>query len=128
MSGNFWTRLRRSFGHAFAVPRQEQLTREEAAVLDRAAELVVARHLAVAGVLFLESSRPLGFLANQGLTLLGPVLEVFFNPADYRTLTRALEKRASVDYLLAAIETRQLRREQHPLTDQSRVDDKEAAK
>ena len=48
-------------------PDHNSLPEEEDAVLDKLARKVVARRMAVPAILFLESTKPLNFIASQVL-------------------------------------------------------------
>lgn len=101
--GTLFKRARAGFRHAFAVGDPE-LTPEEKEVLDRAARIVVAKRLGGPASFLLESSRPLNFVASQMLAFLEPFLAGSLGPKRFAQLQQALEKRASIDYLLDAIE------------------------
>ena len=70
----------------------EQRQREQE-VLAKVAQALTDRRLTAAAILFLESVKPLSFLASQALVFLGPMAETLLPPAEYRNLTRAIESR-----------------------------------
>ena len=69
---------------------------EEDAVLDKLAKKAVERGMAVPAILFLESIKPLNFIASQVMVFFEPVIQSVFNFRDYNTLRSALEKRESI--------------------------------
>lgn len=102
-----WTtmlrRARAGLHHAFDI-REQDLSAEEKAVLDQAAELVVNKKLGGPASFLLESSRPLNFVTSQMLAFLEPFLAGPLGVKRFAALRGALEKRASIDYFLDAIE------------------------
>ena len=121
MNPTRWSDLLRRVGHglhhAFST-REAELLPEEQALLDRAATLIARKGLAHPACLFLESSRPLSFLAGQTIAFLEPYLAGALGGESFGRLRTALEKRGSVDYLIAAIE-REERAGQAPAGPQS---------
>ena len=87
------------------IPDPEKvLPAEEDAVLDKLAKKAVERGMAVPAILFLESIKPLNFIASQVMVFFEPVIQSVFNFRDYNTLRSALEKRESIEILLLKIE------------------------
>lgn len=92
-------------GHAFSVRGSGRaVSAEDEALLDRVAGYVVAHRMAAPAILFLESMRPLNFVGSQVLVFLRPMLASFFTAREYERLAEILEKRTSVDALIARIE------------------------
>jgi hypothetical protein len=64
--------------------------------------------MAVPAILFIESGRPLNYIAAQFMVFSGPIaepfLQAFFNIHDYDTFRQALERRENVENLLLKIE------------------------
>ncbi|UCE24019.1 MAG: hypothetical protein JSU74_12085 [Candidatus Zixiibacteriota bacterium] len=85
-------------------PDNTSLPAEEEAVLDKLAKKAVERGMAVPAILFLESVKPLNFIASQVMVFFEPVIQTIFNFKDYNNLRSALEKRESVEILLLKIE------------------------
>jgi len=85
-------------------PDSSSLPQEEDAVLDKLAKKAVERGMAVPAIIFLESIKPLNFIASQVMVFFEPVIQSIFNFKDYNTLRCALEKRESVEILLLKIE------------------------
>ena len=77
---------------------------EENAVLDKLARKVVERGMSVPSILFLESVKPLNFIASQTLVFFEPIVQSIFNFKDYDTFRCFLEKRESIEILLLKIE------------------------
>lgn len=92
-------------GHAdIPDPDNSLLPAEEDAVLDKLAKKAVERGMSVPSILFLESVKPLNFIASQVMVFFEPVIQTVFNFKDYNNLRSALEKRESIEILLLKIE------------------------
>ncbi|MEW6410853.1 MAG: hypothetical protein AB1483_00105 [Candidatus Zixiibacteriota bacterium] len=85
-------------------PDKNLLGEEEDAVLDKLARKAVERGMSVPAILFLESIKPLNFIASQVMVFFEPIIQTVFNFKDYNSLRSALEKRESVEILLLKIE------------------------
>ena len=87
-------------------PSFQPLPEEEMAVLDKAAKWFVKWGAAgtIAGIMIGESVKPANFLISQAMIFFEPMAQVVFNPTEYATFYRALEKRESVEILLQKIE------------------------
>ncbi len=81
---------------------------EEDAVMDKFARKVVEWRMAVPAILFIESGRPLNYIASQAMIvaqpLAQPTLEMFFNFQEYDVFRQALERRENVEIVLQKIE------------------------
>lgn len=80
------------------------LSPEDAALLDRIAARIVRHGLATPAIFFLESVRPLNFVASQAMVFFGPLATAILPRQDYERLARILERRESVEALLVRIE------------------------
>ncbi len=86
---------------------EELLTDEDRALLERLADGLARRGLATVGILFLESARPLGFVASQAMLFFRPLLTAFVDePAAYDRMARLLERRGAVELLVRRLEAR----------------------
>ena len=85
---------------------EERIARERE-VLGRVAQALIERRLTAPAILFLESVKPLSFLASQALIFLGPMLEALLDRDDYRTFAEAMEDRANVEWLIQQMEDSQ---------------------
>jgi len=74
------------------------------ALIERVAQAVVARRLAAPATFLLESSKPVCFIASQGLVVLGPFIDAALDVPDYEAFVRMAEQRENLDKLLARIE------------------------
>ena len=81
---------------------EPELSEEE--LIERTAKAVVERGLAAPAVFFLESSKPLSFVASQGMLFLGPFVDAAFSAPNYDAFCRMLENRQNVEKLLQRIE------------------------
>jgi len=88
-------------------PSGETYTAEEAALLDRLADLTVRNRMTVPAILFLESVKPLSFLGSQALHFFEPMVRAFFSVPDYDRVAALLERRESLEALLVRIEARE---------------------
>lgn len=97
----FWAKVR----HAFAIdPASEVISAEEEGLLSKVATGVVKRQLEVPASMFLESVRPLNFLASQALVFLQPILGMVLSPAEVEKFAKLLEKRNALPRLIELIE------------------------
>lgn len=65
---------------------------------------IVSRRLAAPATFLLESSKPISFVASQGLVVLGPFVDAALDVPSYDAFVRMIEKRENVDKLVARIE------------------------
>lgn len=94
------------------VREEEQAAlREQRAVLQKVADRLLERRLEAPAILFLESVKPLSFLASQALVFLGPLLEPLLSVKDYATFTEALANRENVEWLIQRLEEGEERHE-----------------
>ena len=84
----------------------ESLSPEDEALLDRLAVRVVELRMEVPAILALESARPLTFVASQAMVFFEPVARALFPLPDYRRLVALVERRETVEKLIAKIEAR----------------------
>ena len=80
------------------------LAEDEQAVMEKVAKLVVERRMAVPAIVFLESVKPLNFIASQTLVFFEPIIQTIFSFKDYEAFRTGLEKRESVEILILHIE------------------------
>lgn len=78
------------------------LTDEE--LIQRVAQEIVDRRLAPAALFLLEASRPVSFIASQGLAFLAPFVDAALDVPEYEAFVRMIEKRESIEKLLVRIE------------------------
>jgi hypothetical protein len=83
---------------------RKALPSEEDAVIDKLAQKVVERRMAVPAIVFLESVKPLNYISSQAMVFFEPMVQTVFNFRDYDTLRTALEKRETIEVLLLRIE------------------------
>ena len=100
--------IKEAFSHAFKITDgQEDMTKEDFALLEKLSSFVVKRKLSVPAVMFLETLRPLNVVGSSMMSFFKPMLGHFFNSAEYGRLERILERRCSVGCLIDAIETQE---------------------
>lgn len=93
------------FRDALRMPDpDEPFTDEQHNLLDRLAIQVVKRGMTVPSIVFLESIKPLNFIASQTMVFFEPVIQAVFSFRDYETLRVTLERRESIELLLKKIE------------------------
>ena len=87
-------------------PSYKPMPEDELAVLDKAAKWFAKWGAAgsIAGILIGESIKPANFLISQSLVFFEPMAQVLFNPQEYATFYRALEKRESLEIFLRRLE------------------------
>ena len=85
--------------------RDEGLDPEEERVVDKLARAVVARGLVAPAILFLESVRPMNFVASQAMVFFAPMVGLLFRRDEYDALARLLERRSSIEQILSRIES-----------------------
>jgi hypothetical protein len=101
------TRLLAALKHAFALaPADDVLSAEDLTLIQKVADAVVRRRMSAPAVLFLESIKPLNYVASQVATFFQPFLTTCFNRADCERVSRLLERREAIELLIAAIERR----------------------
>ncbi len=80
------------------------LTENQLAALDKLAREVADRQMAVPALMFLESIRPLNYIASQLMLFFEPVTAWMLGVRELVDLRRAFEKRESIDVLIEKIE------------------------
>lgn len=95
--------------HAFAVDPAGPCppTAEQEPAVDWFCLQIAKRHLSTPGLIALEMSRPMNYLASQMLQALSPGVWAVVpqkTHAQYRHFAQFLERRGSVEYLVARIE------------------------
>jgi len=97
--------LKKRLRHAFSVEADgAPLSLDDLALLERVADAVVARDMAVPAVVCLESVGPMNFLGSQALYFLTPLLDVVFPQRDLERVAHLLERRDTLTKLTALIE------------------------
>jgi hypothetical protein len=76
----------------------------EGELLEATARAIVDRGLAALAIFLLESSKPLSFVASQGLVFLGPFVDAILSVPNYDAFCRMMENRENVEKLLQRIE------------------------
>jgi len=92
--------------HAFAVPPPgpAEPSAEERAALEPLLAEVRRRGLVAPAVLFLESCAPLNGVGAQALHFLQPFATAVLDPARYVTLSRYLERRGSIEWVVGELQ------------------------
>jgi hypothetical protein len=95
-----------AFKHAFAVEPADPVepTDEQRPVAERLCREIVRRRLTVPALMFLEMSRPLGYLASQAIHFFTPLIAAVSDAQGHKHLAAFLERRQSVEYLCRRIE------------------------
>ena len=100
-----WDRVRAGLSHAFSTRSEaETFTIEDRALLQRIADAVVQRRMAVPAVVFLESLGPMSFLGSQALHFFTPIIELAFSAHEVSQVAALLERRDTTVRLIALIE------------------------
>ena len=82
----------------------EDLGEKELALLEKLAKRIGQYRMALPAIIFLESIKPLSFVASQAMVFFKPFISAFFNTKEYDLLASMLEDRNTVDILLGRIE------------------------
>lgn len=91
--------------HAFAVETAaEEWTERHLKVADSVCAAIVRRRMTTPVLLFLESGRPLNFLASQLLVFLMPFVSAVGDAQGTRLFAEFLERRESTEYLCRKLE------------------------
>ena len=98
--------LRARWRQAFAIAPAEPLAPEDLALLERAADVIVRRGMAVPAVVLLESLGPANFLGSQALHFFMPLMEVAFPQPELQRVALLLERRDTLSRLASLIESR----------------------
>lgn len=104
------------FRHAFgtgeneltATYAEEELPiQRKTELIDKFAQEIVDRGLAVPAIFFLETVKPLSFLGSQAMVFFEPIIQSIFAFKSYKEIYLLLEKRRNVELLLQEIEKKQ---------------------
>ena len=83
------------------------LSDEDRAFLDELADGITNRRLTAAVLFFLESIKPLNFVASSAMVVLRPVVSIIWsNPVRFDRVQRLLEQRGGIELLLRRLEAR----------------------
>ncbi|HEY3396915.1 MAG TPA: hypothetical protein VGM19_04575 [Armatimonadota bacterium] len=82
----------------------EERQAEQRRVLAGVADQLIARRLGAPAIFFLESIKPLSFVASQALVFLGPILQALLSMKDYELLAESLEDRENLEWLICRLE------------------------
>ncbi len=105
MTSRFLERVRAGLKHAFAIEDfSDPLGSEDIALLQRLANGIVRRNLAVPAIMFLESVRPLNFIGSQAMTFFNPIINCAIETRNFERMAVILERRSSVPLLIDMIE------------------------
>ncbi len=101
--------MRRRWRHAFAVdpPGSAQPTPEQEEVVDAFCRSVARRHLTTPGLVLLEITRPLNYIASQAMHFFSPwvwAVAAEQTHEGYKHLAAFLERRGSIEYLARRVE------------------------
>jgi ABC-type siderophore export system fused ATPase/permease subunit len=94
-------------------------------MIERLARFIAERHLGPAGILFLESVRPLHGIGSQAMFFILPFAEIIFDSKKYQHFAMMMEKEDNLKKLVARIdeldeELSRDRRKQNRLKNQRR--------
>ena len=123
--------IRSRIKHAFAVepPGPAEPTPSQQAAVDWFCTQVAKRHLTTPGLIALEMSRPLNFLASQAMHFISPGVWALTRHKTYEEFVQFsafMERRGAVDYLMRRIEHFERLFEQGRCGDAAAGDDEES--
>ncbi len=73
-------------------------------IMEKVADFIAKRRMGTPALVFIESVRPLNFIASQLLYFLAPFAELIFNSTEYQQFAALLEDKKNVEYLLDKID------------------------
>lgn len=73
-------------------------------IIDKLARGIVNRQMAVPAIMFLESIKPMNFIASQLMVFFEPVILALFTVSNYREISLVFEERGSVEKIIQRIE------------------------
>lgn len=85
--------MRDRLRHAFAVSDGPELSGEDIDFLDRLADKIRRRGMAVPASFFFHHCTPLNYVGSQTLVVLEPFIGPFVKPEDYERIVRILANR-----------------------------------
>jgi len=86
---------------------EQDLSEEDRVLLDKLADGIARRRLAVAAIFFLESIKPLNWVSSQAMHFFKPIAQVVVrDQAAYDRVAKLLERRESIELLLRRLEAR----------------------
>jgi hypothetical protein len=86
---------------------EKELGDDDRRLLDSIADGIVKRKLTPAALFFLESMKPLNFIAASAMIFLRPVVQtVSQNPITWDRVSKILERRGGIELLLRRLEAR----------------------
>lgn len=84
---------------------EAELTADERTMLDELAAGLARRRLTAAALFFLESHRPLAFVASQVMVFFQPMIQIIWRePKRWDQVQSVLAKRGSIELLLRRLE------------------------
>ncbi|MCA9074930.1 MAG: hypothetical protein KDA93_07855 [Planctomycetaceae bacterium] len=92
--------------HAFAVEPAGSVepTESQRVLIDRLCQEIARRGLTTPAIVYLEMSRPLGFVTAQAIHFFSPIISLFTDQQGHRKFAEFLEHRGAIDYLLDRLE------------------------
>lgn len=99
--------FREALNHAFSMKvADDEFNPDDMALIDRVAGEIVKRRMATPALLFLESIRPISFLASQAMYMLRPfiIAATLGNPASYERFVLLMEKSEGMEKFILSIE------------------------
>ena len=94
----------------------EDVPEDEAdALLEKLADGIVGRRLAVPAVLFMEAFKPLNFLGSQLMMAFHPMVASIVKGDDYRKVALLMEEDSVVEELLQRVERKEAQAKAHQL-------------
>lgn len=85
-------------------PEPGSSAEDKAQLIEKIAAAVADRGLETPAVLFLESYRPLGFIASQGAVMASPLVWALAPGVEMEALAALLDDREAIEQLIARIE------------------------
>ncbi len=90
--------------------------------LQKVADKLIDRRLTAPAIFFLESIKPLSFIASQALIFFDPLVQPLLTIKDYRLFAEAVESRDNLEWLIQRLEEAEERGYPEPTADRSHHD------
>lgn len=92
--------------HAFAIESAGRVepSEQQRVLIDGLCHEIARRGLTTLAILYLEMSRPLGFVTAQAIHFFSPIINLFTDRQGHREFAKFLEHRGAIDYLLDRLE------------------------
>ena len=78
-------------------------------LLEKIADIIVEKQMAIPAIFFLEMTKQLSFIANQFMEFLNPLVRTVIDVKSYTDIKELLNDRNNIELLLQKIESKEKR-------------------